>query len=68
MHCPWPVFVCADCCTNTSQPVKGDIATLALSIERTVQNKVWGFCVLLRNSSQVRLLLFPKSEASILLR
>ena len=39
------MLICVDCCTNISQPVTGDIATLALPIKGTVQNKVLGFFV-----------------------
>lgn len=42
---------------NISQPVTGDIATFALTIKGTVQNKVWVFCILLTNSAKVKLLL-----------
>lgn len=45
MHCHWHVLICVDCSTNISQPVTGDIATLALPIKGTVQNKVLGFFV-----------------------
>lgn len=48
MHCHRHVFICVDCGTNISQPVMGDIATLALSIKGTVQNSVALFCILLR--------------------